>query len=85
MPADAHEPGQEDGDFPVDPMPGFIFIEPAHREMAARAWVADIVMASGEVPLNADTLSFCELMTKWLLNGATKSSNKLRVVRENGG
>ncbi|MBI1213940.1 MAG: hypothetical protein GC190_20965 [Alphaproteobacteria bacterium] len=75
------EADQEDGDFPIGPMPGFVFIEPACREMAARAWVAEIVMGSGEVPLTADTLSFCELMTQWLLNGTSRMSSKLSVVR----
>ena len=80
--SETREPDQEDGDFPVDPMPGFIFIEPEYREMATRAWVAEIVMGSGEVPLKSDTLSFCEQMTQWLLSGASKSTNKLRVIKD---
>ena len=70
-------------DFPVDAMPGFLFIEPQYRDVAARAWVAEIVMGSGDVPLTADTLNFCELMTQWILNGASKSTaNKLRVIKD---
>jgi hypothetical protein len=77
------EANEEEGDFPVAPMPGFIFIEPEYREMATRAWVADVVMGSGEVPLKPDTLSFCELMTQWLLNGTSKpTSTKLRIIKE---
>ena len=72
----------DEGDIHVDPMPGFIVIEPDYREMATRAWVAEIVMGSGEVPLKPDTLGFCELMTQWLLNGAGKpASTKLRVIK----
>ena len=71
-------------DFPLDPMPGFLFIESEYREGAARAWVAEIVIGSGEVPLKPDTLSFCELMTQWLLHGAAKPApNKLRVIDAN--
>ena len=73
---------QEEGDFPVDPTPGFIFIEPEYREMATRAWVAEIVMGSGEVPLKSDTLGFCEQMTQWLLSGTSKSASKLRVIKD---
>ena len=70
-------------DFPVESMPGFLFIDSDYREVAARAWVAEIVLESGEVPLKPDTLSFCELMTQWILHGASKSpSNKLRVIKE---
>jgi hypothetical protein len=70
-------------DFPVEPMPGFLFIESQYREIAARAWVAEIIMGSGEVPLKGDTLTFCELMTQWILNGTARTApNKLRVITD---
>ena len=73
----------DDDDFPIEAMPGFLFIESDYREIAARAWVAETVLSSGEVPLKADTLTFCELMTQWILNGVSKSQpNKLRVVKD---
>jgi len=70
-------------DFPIDPMPGFLFVESDYRDAAARAWVAEMVLGSGEVPLKPDTLNFCELMTQWVLNGAAKvPTNKLHVVKD---
>jgi hypothetical protein len=78
-----HLDEDEGEDFPIDPMPGFLFIEPQYRDPAVRSWVAAIVLGSGEVPLTADTLNFCELMTQWILNGASMSApNKLRVIKD---
>jgi hypothetical protein len=79
----AHLEEDDDGEeFPVEPMPGFLFIEAQYRDAAARSWVAEIVLGSGEVPLTPDTLNFCELMTQWILNGSSKDApNKLRVIK----
>ena len=84
MPVQEITAREGDGDdFPLEAMPGFLFIESGYRDIAARAWVAEIVLGSGEVPLKAETLSFCELLTQWILNGASGAQpNKLRVIKD---